>query len=66
MLKNLLFIEMLIVLGSIVFYMASTRATRREVGHLPGIVLGVMAAIDPITMPGRMPTSRRVARFDAI
>ncbi len=45
MLKNLLFIEMLIVLGSVIFYMASTRATRREVGHLPGIVLGVMAAI---------------------
>ena len=45
MLKNLLFIELLIVVGSVIFYMASTRATRRDVGHLPGIVLGVMAAI---------------------
>ena len=45
MLKNLLFIEILIVVGSVIFHMASTKATRREVGHLPGIVLGVMAAI---------------------
>ena len=45
MLKNLLFLEILIVIGSVLFHMASTRATRREIGHLPGILLGTMAAI---------------------
>lgn len=45
MLKNLIFLEILIVIGSILFQMASTRATRRDVGHLPGIILGSMAAI---------------------
>ena len=45
MLKNLIFLEILIVIGSILFHMASTRATRRDVGHLPGIILGSMAAI---------------------
>ncbi len=45
MLKNLIFLEVLIVVGSIIFHMASTRATRRDVGHLPGIILGSMAAI---------------------
>jgi hypothetical protein len=44
-LKNLIFLEILIVIGSIIFHMASTRATRRDVGHLPGIILGSMAAI---------------------
>ena len=45
MLKNLLFLEILIVIGSVIFHMASTRATRREIGPLPGIILGSMAAI---------------------
>jgi hypothetical protein len=44
-LKNLIFLEILIVVGSIIFHMASTRATRRDIGHLPGIILGSMAAI---------------------
>ena len=44
-LKNLIFLEILIVIGSILFHLASTRATRREIGHLPGIILGSMAAI---------------------
>jgi hypothetical protein len=43
--KNLIFLEILIVIGSVLFHMASTRAIRREVGHLPGIILGSMAAI---------------------
>lgn len=45
MLKNLIYIEIMIVIGTTIFYMLSTRATRREVGILPGIVLGAMAAI---------------------
>ena len=45
MLKNLLFLEILIVVGSVIFHMASSRTTRRDIGHLPGIVLGSMAAI---------------------
>lgn len=45
MLKNLIFLEILIVIGSILFHMASTRATRREIGHLPGILMGSMAAV---------------------
>ena len=45
MLKNLIFILILVVIGSVIFHLASTRTTRREVGALPGIVLGSMAAI---------------------
>ena len=45
MLKNLIFLEVLIAIGTAVFYMASTRATRRDVGILPGIVFAAMAAI---------------------
>jgi hypothetical protein len=44
-LKNLLFLEALIVMGSIFFYMASTRASRRDIGYLPGVVMGSMAAL---------------------
>ena len=36
---------MLIIVGTTVFYMASTHATRREVGHLPAIVIGLTGAI---------------------
>lgn len=45
MLKNLIFILILVVIGSVIFHLASTRTTRREVGALPGIVLGSMAVI---------------------
>lgn len=45
MLKNLIFIELMIAIGTAVFYMASNRATRRDVGILPGIVIGSMAAV---------------------
>lgn len=45
MLKNLIYIEIMIVIGTAIFYMLSTRATRRDVGILPGIVFGAMAAI---------------------
>lgn len=45
MLKNLIFLEILIAIGTAIFYFASTRRVRREVGILPGIVFGVLAAI---------------------
>lgn len=45
MLKNLIFLEIVIAIGTAIFYMASTRATRRDVGILPGIIFAAMAAI---------------------
>ncbi len=45
MLKSLFYIEAMIVIGTAIFYMASTPAIRREVGILPGLVFGAMAAI---------------------
>ena len=45
MLKNLVYIEIMIAAGTAIFYLLSNRATRRDVGVLPGIVLGAMAAI---------------------
>lgn len=45
MLKNLIFLEAVIAIGTAIFYMASTRAMRREIGLLPGIIIGLMAAI---------------------
>ncbi len=45
MLKNLIFLEILIVIGAIIFHVASTRATRRDVGHLPAVIMASMAAI---------------------
>ncbi len=45
MIKNLIFVEILIAIGSLIFYMASTRRVRREIGYLPGIVFAVLAAI---------------------
>ncbi len=45
MLKNLVYIEIMIVIGTAIFYLLSNRATRREVGILPGVVFGAMAAI---------------------
>lgn len=45
MVKNLIFLEILIVIGATIFYMASTRATRRDVGHLPAIVMASTAAV---------------------
>jgi hypothetical protein len=44
-LKNLIFIEIMIVIGTAIFYLASNRQTRRDVGILPGLVIGLMAAI---------------------
>jgi hypothetical protein len=44
-LKNLIFLEILIAIGTMLFWMASTRTTRREIGLLPGIVFGAMTAI---------------------
>jgi hypothetical protein len=44
-LKNLIFVESLILIGSMLFWMASTRATRRDIGFLPGIVFGALTAI---------------------
>jgi hypothetical protein len=44
-LKNLLFIEILVLIGSVIFHLASTKETRREIGALPGILFGSMAAI---------------------
>ena len=45
MLKNLVYIEIMIATGTAIFYLLSNRATRREVGILPGLILGAMAAI---------------------
>ncbi len=45
MLKNLIFLEIVIAIGTAIFYMASTRVTRRDVGILPGIIFAAMAAI---------------------
>jgi hypothetical protein len=44
-LKNLIFIELMIAIGTAIFYILSARATRRDVGIMPGIVFGLMAAI---------------------
>jgi hypothetical protein len=44
-LKSLIYIEVMIAIGTAIFYMASTRAMRREIGILPGIIMGLMAAI---------------------
>jgi hypothetical protein len=44
-LKNLIFLEILIAIGTAIFYMASTRRIRKEIGYLPGIVFGLLAAI---------------------
>jgi hypothetical protein len=40
-LKNLIFLEILIVVGGLFFHMASTRGTRRDVGSLPAIVMAL-------------------------
>ena len=45
MLKALLFIEILVAIGSALFFMSMTRAARREIGHLPGLVFALLAAI---------------------
>lgn len=45
MLKNFIYIEIMIVIGTVIFYMLSSRQTRREIGILPGVVFGSMAAI---------------------
>lgn len=45
MIKNLIFLEILIVIGTAIFYFASTRRIRKEIGYLPGVVFGLLAAI---------------------
>ena len=45
MLKPLIFIEILIGIGSLIFYYALNRQTRRTIGTLPGLVFASMAAV---------------------
>ena len=45
MLKSLVFIEILVLVGSAIFYYALNRTARREIGTFPGIIFGSMAAI---------------------
>jgi hypothetical protein len=44
-LKTLAFLEILVAIGTTIFYLAQTRASRRDVGILPGIVFALTAAI---------------------
>jgi hypothetical protein len=44
-LKTLIFLEILVAIGTTIFYLSLTRAARRDIGMLPGIVFASMAAI---------------------
>jgi O-Antigen ligase len=44
-LKILLFLEILVAIGTALFYFSLTRAARRDIGTFPGVVFAVMTAI---------------------